>query len=169
MIKEFDRVFNEDGPLRTMKGDLMRIHIKPDVKVIPLNVCTPRKTPIAYMEAAKAKIDSDLQLGIIEKVDGVSRWCSPMSFVPKPNGKVRSLVILRSWEETPDEETSQHRSEAATNRKDTKPTKGTMSVWLCLVDTEGRFLPNPLVVTESPGVTPPEPEGRIRSPLRNVA
>jgi hypothetical protein len=47
MIKEFDRVFNEDGPLRTMKGDPMRIHIKPDVKVIPLNVCTPRKTPIA--------------------------------------------------------------------------------------------------------------------------
>jgi hypothetical protein len=44
------------------------------------------------MEAAKEKIDSDLQLGIIEKVDGVSRWCSPMSFVPKPNGKVRSVV-----------------------------------------------------------------------------
>jgi hypothetical protein len=94
MIKEFDQVFNEDGPLRTMKGDLMKIHIKPDIKVIPLNVCTPRKTPIAYMEAAKAKIDSDLQLGIIEKVDGVSRWCSPMSFVPKPNGKVRSVVDL---------------------------------------------------------------------------
>ena len=60
MIKEFDRVFNEDGPLRTMKGNPMRIYIKPDVKVIPLNVCTPRKTPIAYMEAAKEKIDSDL-------------------------------------------------------------------------------------------------------------
>jgi len=94
MIKEFDRVFNEDGPLRTMKGDPMKIHIKPDVKVIPLNVCTPRKTPIAYMDEVKKKIESDLQLGIIEKVDGVSRWCSPMSFVPKPNGKVRSVVDL---------------------------------------------------------------------------
>jgi hypothetical protein len=94
MIKEFDRVFNEDGLLRTMKGDPMKIHIKPDVKVIPLNVCTPRKTPIAYMDEAKKKIESDLQLDIIEKVDGVSRWCSPMSFVPKPNGKVRSVVDL---------------------------------------------------------------------------
>ena len=93
---------------------------------------------------------TDLQLGIIEKVvDGVSRWCSSMSFVPKPNGKVRSVVILRSWEETPDEETSQHRSEAATNRKDTKPTTGTTSVWPGLVDTDRQFLPNPLDVTES--------------------
>ncbi len=65
MIKECDRVFNEDGPLRTMKGNPMRIHIKPDVKVIPLNVCTPRKTPIAYMDEAKKIIESDLKLGII--------------------------------------------------------------------------------------------------------
>jgi hypothetical protein len=34
---------------------------------------------------------------------------------------------------------------------------------------DGRFLPNPLDVTESPGVTPPEPEGRVKSPPRNVA
>jgi hypothetical protein len=77
-----------------MKGDPMKIHIKADVKIIPLNICTPRKTPIAYLEAAKAKIDSNLEMGIFEKVDGVSRWCSPMSFVPKPNGKVRSVVDL---------------------------------------------------------------------------
>ena len=94
MIKEFDWVFNEDGLLHTLMGDPMGIHIKPDIKFIPLNVCTPRKTPIGYVEAAKAKIDSDLKLGIIEKVEGVSRWCSPMFFVPKPNGKVRSVVDL---------------------------------------------------------------------------
>jgi hypothetical protein len=94
MIKEFDPLFNEEGPLRTMKGDPMKIHIKPDVKIIPLNVCTRRKTPIAYREAVKAKIDSDLEMGIIERVDGVSRWFSPMSFVPKPSGKVRSVVDL---------------------------------------------------------------------------
>ena len=32
MIVEFDPVFNEKGPLRTMKGDPMKIHIKPGVK-----------------------------------------------------------------------------------------------------------------------------------------
>ena len=56
MIREFDMVFNEDGPLCTMKGDPMKIHIKKGVTVIPLNVCTPRKTPIVYLEAAKEKI-----------------------------------------------------------------------------------------------------------------
>ena len=45
MIREFDRVFNEDGKLRTMKGDPMKIYIKPDIKMVPLNVFTPRKTP----------------------------------------------------------------------------------------------------------------------------
>jgi hypothetical protein len=44
-----------------------------------------------------------------------------------------------------------------------------MGVWPYLVEMDGRFLPNPLDVKESPGVTPPEPEGRVKSPLRNVA
>ena len=89
MVDEFGSVFDEKGPLRTMKGDPMRIHMKEDVKFIPLNIMCPRKSPHAYMDAAKAKIDSDLAMGIIERVEGPSRWCSAMSFVPKPNGKVR--------------------------------------------------------------------------------
>ena len=94
MVEEFGSVFDEEGPLRTMKGDPMRIHMKEDVKVIPLNITCPRKMPHAYMDAAKAKIDSGLAMGIIERVEGPSRWCSAMSFVPKPNGKVRSVVDL---------------------------------------------------------------------------
>jgi hypothetical protein len=92
-----------------------------------------------------------------------------MSFVPRPNGKFRSVVILSSWEETSDKEFSQRWSEAAMNPKDTKPTKMTTNVWPCLVDMDGRFLPNSLDVTESPGVTPPEPKERVKSPPRNVA
>jgi hypothetical protein len=55
-----------------------------------MNVCTPRKTPLAYLVAAKKKI----KLGIIEKVDGVSEWRSLMSFVRKPGGGIRSVVDL---------------------------------------------------------------------------
>ena len=94
MIKEFDPVFKDEGPLGTMKGDLMKIHIKKNMTIVPLNVCTPRKTPIEYQEAAKKKIDSDLEIGIIERVDRVSWWCSLMSFVPKPSGKVPLVVDL---------------------------------------------------------------------------
>ena len=72
----------------------MQIHIKQNMKVTVMNVCTPRKTPLAYLEAAKKKIDDDVKLGIIEKVEGVAEWCSPMSFVPKPNGDIRSVVDL---------------------------------------------------------------------------
>ena len=72
----------------------MKIHIKKGVTDIPLNICTPRKTSIAYIEAANKKIDSDLEMGIFRKVEGISQWCSPISFVPKPNGKVRSVLNL---------------------------------------------------------------------------
>ena len=96
LIEEFGSVFDEEGPLRTMKGDPMRIHMKKNVTTTPLHICTPRKTPYAYMDTAKAKLDSDVEKGIIEKVPvgTPSRWCSAMSFVPKPGGKVRSVVDL---------------------------------------------------------------------------
>ena len=72
----------------------MQIHMKKNTNVTVMNVCTPRKTPLAYLDAAKRKIDEDVKLGIIEKVDGISEWCSPMSFVQKPGGGIQSVVDL---------------------------------------------------------------------------
>ena len=60
----------------------------------PLHVNTPRKTPYAYQGAAKGKFDHLVRLGILKKVEDVSEWCSPMSFVPKPDGDVRPVVDL---------------------------------------------------------------------------
>ena len=39
-------------------------------------------------------IDEDVKLEIIEKVDGISEWCSQMSFVQKPGEGIRSVVDL---------------------------------------------------------------------------
>ena len=94
MVEEISSVFDEEGPLWTMKGDPMRIHMKEDVQIVPLNITSPSKTPHSYMDATKAKIVSDSDMGIIKKVEGPSGWCSMMSFVPKPKGKVRSVVDL---------------------------------------------------------------------------
>ena len=91
---EYKQVFQIDGHLRTMKGEPMQIHVKGNTNVTVMNVCTSRKTPLAYLDAAKKKIDEDVKLGIIEKVDGVPEWCSPMSFVQKPGGGIRSVVDL---------------------------------------------------------------------------
>ena len=63
-------------------------------KEIRPHVYTPRKTPYAFEAAAKAKLDEDEALGVIEKVEGTSEWCSPMSFVRKPSGKIRSVIDL---------------------------------------------------------------------------
>ena len=71
-----------------MKGEPMQIHMKKNAHVTVMNVCTPKKTPLAYLDAAKKKIDEDIKLGIIEKVDGISERCSPMSFVQKPGGGI---------------------------------------------------------------------------------
>ena len=94
LMGEYKPVFKINGHLRTMRGEPMKIHFKPNMNVTVMNVCTPRKTPLAYLNAAKKKIDEDIELGIIEKVDGVSEWCSPMSFVQKPGGGIRSVVDL---------------------------------------------------------------------------
>ena len=72
----------------------MKIHLKKSENVKPLHVYTPRKTPYAFEAAAKAKLDEDEALGVIEKVEGTSEWCSPMSFVRKPSGKIRSVIDL---------------------------------------------------------------------------
>jgi hypothetical protein len=104
MIEEFGSVFDEEGQLRAMKGEPMTIHKKKDVTIKPLHICTPRKTPYAYHTAAKAKLDEDEENGIIEKVEGPSPWCSAMSFVLKPGGKVRyvlELVHLNRYVERP--------------------------------------------------------------------
>ena len=94
MIGEFSSVFYYEGHLRAMKGEPMTIHMKEDVKINPLHICNPRKTPYAYQTAAKAKLEDNEKNGIIEKVEGPATWCSAMSFVPKPGGKVRSVLDL---------------------------------------------------------------------------
>ena len=71
----------------------MKIKLK-DGPVKPIHVNTPRNTPYAYQGAAKGKLDHMVRLGILEKIEDVSEWCSPMSFVPKPDGDVRPVVDL---------------------------------------------------------------------------
>ena len=85
LIEERHDVFDTSGPLKVMKGGPMKIHLKKDSGIKPLHIFTPRKVPYAHQAAAKKKLDKDVALGVIERVeDGPSVWCSPASFVPKP-------------------------------------------------------------------------------------
>ena len=94
VINEYSEVFEVDGPLKTMKGGQMEIHLKDDVPIKPTHIYNARKCPYAFENQAKEELDKNEMLGIIEKVEDVSDWCSPMQFVRKPNGGCRSVVDL---------------------------------------------------------------------------
>ena len=72
----------------------MKIHLKEDVPIKPTHIFNARKCPYAFEGQAKAELDQNEALGVIEKVEDVSEWCSPMHFVRKPNGGCRSVVDL---------------------------------------------------------------------------
>ena len=97
-MEKYSKVFETGGPLKTMKGGQMKIHLK-EGPIKPLHLYNARKTPYAFVDKAKEKLDEDESLGIIEKVTDVTEWCSAMNFVPKPNGKIRSTVDLSKLNE----------------------------------------------------------------------
>ena len=94
MKEEYQSVFEVGETLDVMAGGPMKIKLKDNIPIKPLHLNTPRKTPYAYQGSAKAKLDLMVKLGILEKVEDVSDWCNPMSFVPKPDGDVRPVVDL---------------------------------------------------------------------------
>ena len=63
--------------------------IKLDPNVKPFNVTTPRRVPIPMLPKVEAELRRMEKMGVIEKVDQPTEWCSPMVVVPKSNGKVR--------------------------------------------------------------------------------
>ena len=72
-----------------MNGDPLQIELKNDVPIKPLHINVPRRVPYAEEAAAKAELDRLVRLGVLEYVPGSSKWVSPMTFVPKPDGKMR--------------------------------------------------------------------------------
>ena len=64
-MEEYSSVFEVGKELKTMEGGPMHIHLK-DEKIRQFHICNPRKTPYAFQDAAKAKLDQDEALGIIE-------------------------------------------------------------------------------------------------------
>ena len=50
---------------------------------------TPRRVPIPLLPKVKNELDRIETMGVIEKVDAPTEWCSHIVVVPKHNGKVR--------------------------------------------------------------------------------
>ena len=91
--KEYNEVFDVSGELKPMKGGPMTIHLK-EGPIEPLHIYAPRRVPYAYIEDVKKTLEEDVKLGVIEKVEGPSVWCSPMTFALKKNKKIRKLLDI---------------------------------------------------------------------------
>lgn len=73
-----------------IKNVIIDIPIKAEVKGV---VQPYRRCPAPLEKVVDDKIDEMLQQGIIEKVNGVSKWVSPLVIAPK--GDVRICVDMR--------------------------------------------------------------------------
>ena len=79
----FPKVFSGLG---CMEGEY-EIKLAPSHK--PFNQTTPRRIPIPLYPKVKEELAQMEAMGVIEKVDAPTKWCSPIVVVPKSNGKVR--------------------------------------------------------------------------------
>ena len=61
--------------LPRMDGPPVEIHLVDGA--VPRKVSTPAMIPLHWQEQVKADLDSDVALGVIEKVDEPSDWCGP--------------------------------------------------------------------------------------------
>jgi hypothetical protein len=75
-----------------LKDFQVSLHIDSSVKPIAQPV---RRMPFGHREPTRAKLDELLSLDIIEKVEGPTRWLSPIVTVPKDNGDVRLCIDMR--------------------------------------------------------------------------
>ena len=72
-------------PLPRMDGPPVEIHLVKDA--VPRKVSTPATIPLHWQEQVKADLDSDVTLGVIEKVEEPLEWCQGMVCVRRPDGR----------------------------------------------------------------------------------
>lgn len=82
------------GPLRPLKGSLVRIHLTDDA--VPFTIHTPCQIPFAFRDKVKEELNSLVDQGIIIKPAGdkPSEWCYPLVVVAKNNAELHHTVDL---------------------------------------------------------------------------
>ena len=88
IIQKFPRVFQGLGRLKDSYS--IKLHSNSQ----PYALTTPRRIAIPLLPKVEAELKRMQQLGVIEKVEQPTSWCSGMVVVPKANGKVRICVDL---------------------------------------------------------------------------
>ena len=91
---EYQSLYSGLGKLQDRK---VKLHAKPNAKPVLQNA---RRLPFSQRPLVEAKIKELLDLDIIEKAEGPTKFSSPIVVVPKPGGKeIRLCVDMRQVNE----------------------------------------------------------------------
>ena len=82
-----DDVFGEFG---LMKGDPVRIRLKPDAQ--PYNLATPRRISAPLLKPLQEELNRMVANDIITPITEPTEWCSPIVVVLKKTGRIRLCV-----------------------------------------------------------------------------
>lgn len=91
-VNSIDTNLDKKEPLGKIKGVMIDIPIKLDVPAVAQPY---RRVPAPLEKLVDEKIDTMLHQGIIEKVNGVSKWVSQMVITPKDKDDIRICVDMR--------------------------------------------------------------------------
>ena len=80
--------------LPIMDGPPMSLHVQQDAK--PVRAFTPAPVALHFQEEVKAGLDSDVEMGVLERVPygEVPEWVSRMVITRKADGRARRTVDL---------------------------------------------------------------------------
>ena len=85
-IHRFPTLFQGLGPMANEVKIIIKKEVEPYVQSVPRRVAAARKP------ALKKELQRMENLGVIEKIEQPTEWCSPCVVVPKSNGKLRVCI-----------------------------------------------------------------------------
>lgn len=86
IARQYPSIFNEMGEFKGEVSIKLSENVKPYVQTVP------RPVPIPMMSKLKSEIDRLLRLNIIEHMEEVTDWVSPIVVVPKNENEIRLCV-----------------------------------------------------------------------------
>ena len=89
IMSDYKEIFEGVGKLKDYQ---VKLHVNPDVPPVAQPV---RRTPFSLRDKVKEKIEELVAMDIIEPVEGLTPWVSPVVVVPKQNDEIRLCVDMR--------------------------------------------------------------------------
>ena len=88
IMSDYKEVFDSVGKLKDYQ---VKLHVNPNVPLVAQPV---RRTLFSLRDKAKKKVKELVSMDIIEPVNGLTPWVSPVVVVPKQNDEIQLSVDM---------------------------------------------------------------------------